>query len=413
MISIFRTIARRMGAGPAWRGGPKDIVLSLYDDGTITDISPSAADILGVEGPIAGRSIFDFVARDDRKRLQDALKIAAKAEKQDDGRAYSQTAFRLLRARRASSMAEIALAPLGRGRLRALIRDQRQAPGELADEFQKPGDGQSPGPAAGVLADLSHEIKTPLNAIMGFADAMRSETYGPLGSEKYKEYANFIHSSGAHMMALIGTILDSAKIEAGRYSLAPVLCAPGPVAKECAEMIRAECERAGLELKISIAENLPETMLDARAVKQILINLLTNAVKFTEDGEIELRVEEKCGAIDFTVRDTGIGMNQVMLAKLGGRFSDTHQNGVRGTDGAGLGLSLAFSLAKLHGGALKLTSMPAEGTCARFTLPVRKTQIDPAANGQYLAAGASGDVQSQLDRVAQYRRDRARRANAA
>jgi len=228
-----------------------------------------------------------------------------------------------------------------------------------------------------------------------------------LGDDKYREYADHIHSSGAHLLELIGAILDFAKTENGRYGLNPVLADPAPVARECAEMIRGEVERAGLNLLVTVKPGLPETMIDKRAVKQILLNLLSNAVKFTADGEIEIIVEEKCGAIDFTVRDTGIGMKNVMLAKLGGRYSDTHQSGVRGTEGSGLGLSLAFSLAKLHGGLLRLDSEPGEGTTARLTLPVRRSF---SADQNVTKGFSAGDIQSQLDRVNAFRRER---ANAA
>jgi signal transduction histidine kinase len=143
-------------------------------------------------------------------------------------------------------------------------------------------------------------------------------------------------------------------------------------------------------------------MLDARAVKQILINLLTNAVKFTAAGEITLKVSEKDRVLTFDVLDTGVGMSQMALARLGERFTGLHKSGVRGTPGAGLGLSLAFSLAKLHGGALELASAPGEGTKASLRLPVAKTLNDMAGAG----LDVSGDIQSQLDRVAQFRRER-------
>ncbi|MHA7873143.1 MAG: sensor histidine kinase, partial [Hyphococcus sp.] len=230
-----------------------------------------------------------------------------------------------------------------------------------------------------------------------------------LGDDKYKEYAEHIHASGAHLMDLIGSMLDAARIEAGRYDLAPALEAPAALARECAAMIRGQAEQAGLTFALEIAPGLPETLIDKRAVKQILINLLTNAVKFTRTGGVVLSVSEKCGAIDFVVKDTGVGMSRTALAKLGGRFSEMHKSGVRGTDGAGLGLSLAFALAKLHGGALVFDSTPGEGTTARFTLPVRRSRDEaPSA-----PAARLGDIQSQLDRVARYRRERAENATAA
>ncbi len=414
-FSYIKKLAGGARGGPVWRGGAGDIVLKLASDGTILDISASAAEIIGAAGNLAGRSLYDFVRREDRSIVRDALTRAAAGNVLN--RSDERAEFRLLRLRRAPALAEISFLPIGGGRTEALIRDrggelaelrQSRAAAEQTDQ-QQAADGVSGG--VDMMADLGHELKTPLNAIMGFAETMRAETFGPIGHEKYKEYAGHIHSSGAHLLDLIGSILDSAKVEAGRYELAPTLTAPGPIARDCAEMIRGQTESAGLKLTVKIAPGLPEAMLDARAVKQILINLLSNAVKFTADGGIELSVSENCGALDFIVRDTGIGMNQIALAKLGGRFTEVHQNGVRGSTGTGLGLSLAFSLAKLHGGVLKLDSAAGEGTTARLTLPLRRSRGDFA--GPQSDFGRAGDIQSQLDRVAQYRRERSSKASAA
>jgi signal transduction histidine kinase len=431
-IALFKKLTSAARGGPVWRGGTGDMVAALYDDGIFLEVSPSAAEMIGAAGNLVGRSLFDFVRREDRAVVRAAMVEAANS-------AYAPASqlranFRLLRVRRAAAMAEITFTPLGRGRLMALIRDRseelaRSRETRIAEErvarqamphsvvaqaAPQISPEMNPTPALTpaslppeLMANLSHEMKTPLNAIMGFADAMRAETYGPLGHEKYAEYVGDIHAAGAHLQELIASLFDYAKVETGQYGLNPVLAAPGPAARECAAMIRGEASRAGLSLRVNIAPDLPETMIDARVVKQILINLLTNAVKFTMEGEIELSVEEKCGALDFTVRDTGIGMSAMVLAKQGGRYSDTHKDGVRGTKGSGLGLSLAFSLAKLHGGALRLQSEPGKGTTARFTLPVRRAFV----SGQAPAASASVcDIQTQLDRVNAYRRDRAARA---
>lgn len=414
-LSYLKKLASGARGGPVWRGGAGDIVLKLASDGTILEISASAENIIGAAGNLVGRSLYDFVRREDRAIVRTALKRTAAGDVLN--RSDERAEFRLLRLRRAPALAEISFLPIGGGQTKALIRDRA---GELAKLRQSRAVAEAPphmltaganSDAADMMADLGHELKTPLNAIMGFAETMRAETFGPLGNEKYKEYAGHIHSSGAHLLDLIGSILDSAKVDAGRYALTPALTAPGPIAYDCAEMVRGQAEKAGLKLTVNIAPNLPEAMLDVRAVKQILINLLSNAVKFTAVGGIKFSVSENCGALDFVVRDTGIGMNQIALAKLGGRFTEIHQKGVRGSTGTGLGLSLAFSLAKLHGGALKLDSAAGEGTTARLTLPLRKNRGDFAAPQSDF--GRAGDIQSQLDRVARYRREQAAKASAA
>lgn len=413
-LSYFRKVLGRARGGPAWRGGPGDIVVTMSQDGIIRDISASAVDVIGAAGNLIGRSLFDFVRREDRMAVKTALKRACEGEL-INRTADMRAEFRLLRLRRAPALAEISLKPSGRGRIMGLIRERGNELARLREARRAAEVMQSAASHDAVrsdlAADLGHELKTPLNAIMGFAETMREETFGPLGHEKYIEYADLIHSSGAHLLDLIGAILDQAKVDAGRYTLSPVLTAPGALACECAEMVRGEAAKAGLKLTVNIASDLPEAMIDKRAVKQILINLLSNAVKFTAEGGVSLSVSETCGALDFIVRDTGVGMSQIALGKLGARFTELHKNGVRGTKGTGLGLSLAFSLARLHGGALKLSSEAGEGTIARFTLPVRKTFAD--FDGEAAPAIATGDIQSQLDRVNAYRREQGARASAA
>ncbi len=381
-----------------------------------------------------------FVARDDRAALRAALDQAA------DRGVYANPSllsadFTLLRVRRAAAPAEITLRPLGRGRLAALIRERRPARNGAQTEAARNGaqteaarngaqteaaresastesvrEAAQAEPAHAVAAedfigDLAHEFKTPLNAIIGFADAMRSETYGPLGADvlgarKYAEYVNHIHASGVHLSALVSAAQDYAKTRAGRYQIAPAPTDAAALAEECVAMIRGQTETAGLNLNIRVEEDLPDAMLDARAIKQILINLLSNAVKFTDAGEIALSVGARDGALEFAVKDTGVGMNKVVLAKLGGRYSDTHRKGVRGAGGTGLGLSLAFELTRLHGGQLAFESEPGVGTVARLTVPVDgKNKVAPPAQ--------PADIKSQLDRVNAFRAERARTANAA
>lgn len=399
-------------AGPVWRGGAGDIVLVLDADGLIRDISASAADIIGAEGPLKGRSFFDFVRREDR----DAVRKALASADVDTSQYASYTDFRLLRARRAPALCEVSFASGRNGKTTALVRARGEELARLRNARAAEEEARKTVALRDeLMADLGHELKTPLNAIMGFAEAMREETFGPLGHKKYHEYADHIHTSGGHLMELIGAILDAAKLEAGRYDLEPMMAAPGLLARECAEMVRGEAEKAGLDLVVSISPDLPEAMLDKRAVKQILINLLSNAVKFTAAGGVSLSVSQSCGALDFTVRDTGIGMSEEALSKLGHRFTEAHKNGVRGTKGAGLGLSLAMSLAELHGGALKLISAPGDGTTARLTLPLQLAPEDGVTPSRdEMAADATlSDIQSQLDRVAAYRREQAAKASAA
>lgn len=390
-----------------WRASAGDPVMRLAFDGEILAASHGARALIGVEEELTGRSILEFAGREDRALLKEALGRAIAATGEAPAERFK---FRLLRPHAGPIFAEVALVTDGNS-LAALLRDRGP---ELAALRRSRADREKreetrPAPDADMLADLGHELKTPLNAIVQFAEAMRAETFGPLGHEKYKEYVDLIHATGGHAADLVAALLDRAKLDAGRYELSPALTTPAPLAKTCAEMVRGDAERAGLSFNVEIENGLPETMLDAGAVRRILVNLLNNAVKFTADGAVTLRVAERDGCIEFSVADTGVGMSQTALARLGERFTDLHKNGVRGTTGTGLGLSMAYALAKLHGGALRLSSEPGEGTTARFIVPVCKSLKE--MTGAAIGAGPA-DIQSQLDRVAQYRRERMGR-NAA
>ncbi|MEM8935364.1 MAG: PAS domain-containing sensor histidine kinase [Pseudomonadota bacterium] len=417
-LSFCRKLASRAKGGPVWRGGPGDIVAVVSEDGRIREISASATIAIGAAGNLVGRSFFDFVRRDDRALVRQALHRACSGEKPTNANGLSAD-FHLLRVQRAPALADVAFKPLRPGRAMALIRDR----GEDFERLRKARESveraeDAASLRADLLADLGHEMKTPLNAMMGFAGAIEAETFGKLGaddaaSEKYKEYARLIQDSGGHLLELITAILDYARLEAGRYKLDAASAAPAALAQSCAAMLRAEAEKSGLAFTVEIADDLPDVTTDPRAVRQILINLLSNAVKFTKDGAISLSVSEKCGAIDFVVQDTGIGMSEAALAKIGDRFTDAHKNGVRGTKGSGLGLALAHSLADLLGGALRIHSVQGKGTTAQFTLPIRTDMaVMPEPEMPALEpAEALADIQSQLDRVAAFRREH--RASAA
>lgn len=293
--------------------------------------------------------------------------------------------------------------------------------------------------SASALADLSHEMKTPLNAVIGFADAIRRETFGPLGNEKYAEYIGDIHTSGTHLLDLVESILDLARIEAKRLTFSPVLSDPAAIAYECAAMVREPAQKGGLNLIVDIADDIPECMIDPRAVRQILLNLLSNAVKFTSDGEVRLSIQidqdTEVPKIVFTVKDTGIGMSDEEMARLGPRFTDIQGAGVRGAEGTGLGLSLVFKLAELHGGTLTISSAPGEGVCARVALPLtmpnrsgisesapstrtprrkaentpRPAPTDSQAQANLAKDAALNTPLTQLERIEAYRREVAKR----
>ncbi|GJD48771.1 Sensor histidine kinase RcsC [Methylobacterium crusticola] len=219
------------------------------------------------------------------------------------------------------------------------------------------------------LANMSHELRTPLNAILGFAEVMESEVFGALGSEKYREYCRDIRSSGHYLLSVIDDILDMSRIDAKRIKLVKE---PVPVAEalERALKLIAEPARAkGLTLSVEMSAD-ALVMADARALHQILVNLLQNAVKFTpEAGRVAVRTRRAIDAIHIFVEDSGIGIPKAALPKLGSPFEQVETNFARSYKGSGLGLAIARSLAELHGGGLRIRSEEGSGTIVLVRLP--------------------------------------------
>ena len=221
------------------------------------------------------------------------------------------------------------------------------------------------------LANMSHELRTPLNAIIGFSEMMSREMFGSLGS-RYQEYSRLIHESGAHLLELINSVLDMSKIEAGKFELSEELFDLEEAAQSAMRFLRMPAERAHVALALNIAPGARLVYADRRAVKQILVNLLSNGVKYTPPGG-EVRVAAQ-GAnsgrgIEIIVTDTGTGISQADLERLGKPFEQVENAETRAKEGTGLGLALVKSLAALHGGDAQLASALGEGTTVTVRLP--------------------------------------------
>lgn len=222
------------------------------------------------------------------------------------------------------------------------------------------------------LANMSHELRTPLNAINGFSEVMQSELYGPLGDLKYKEYVSDILSSGRHLLELIDDILDMSKIEAGRLTLEPKRIELERILNESARLVAKRASDAGVKLTASIG-HAPAVWADARAVKQVVLNLLSNALKFTASGgEVTLTAEADLDGVTIIVADSGTGIDRAQLQKLGAPFELAESHFSRSQNGSGLGLALSRALMDMQGGILALASQPGKGTVACATFPRRE-----------------------------------------
>lgn len=236
------------------------------------------------------------------------------------------------------------------------------------------------------VSRMSHELRTPLNAIIGFAELLEAE---PLQAE-HQNYVGLINRSGHHLMELINQVLDHAKIESGKLTLEHIAFDFRATIDEVAAIVSARAASKGLSFVAAIADKLPcQVMGDPTRLRQILINLLINAVKFTEQGSVELRIAPEGERIFFSIRDTGIGMEQAALSRLFQAFGQADDSITRKYGGTGLGLLIARELVQAMGGDIEVDSAPGVGSCFWFSLPLQ--QADTSNAGEAVKAHVPQD----------------------
>ena len=228
------------------------------------------------------------------------------------------------------------------------------------------------------LSTMSHELRTPLNAIIGFAELMKLEAMGPLGNDSYREYARDICLSGNHLLTLINDILDLGRIEAGKVELMEEAVKLSDIFEAAARILRERAHSSGLALVVEAMPGLPPLRADRRKLLQILVNLMSNAIKFTpEGGKVELRSKrDGAGDVVITVSDTGIGIAPQDLEKAMTPFGQIDSSLSRKHAGTGLGLPLTKNLVELHGGKLEVASEPNNGTVVIVRLPAWRVLAD-------------------------------------
>ena len=224
------------------------------------------------------------------------------------------------------------------------------------------------------LAAMSHELRTPLNAIIGFSEIMKNETFGPVGSVEYREYAGDIHGSGQHLLELINDILDLSKVESGAQELFEDDIEVPKVTETVLRLVRQSAKEREVELELDLPDGLPLLNGDETKVKQILTNLLTNAIKFTDSGgTVTLRAwcDADSGFV-FQIADTGIGIAPDDIPKALAQFGQIDSGINRKYEGTGLGLPLTKALVELHGGNLDLQSQVGVGTTVTVRFPAAR-----------------------------------------
>jgi two-component system cell cycle sensor histidine kinase PleC len=275
---------------------------------------------------------------------------------------------------------------------RRLERTRRQLAAEI--ELRRRAEAASSA-KSDFLARMSHDLRTPLHGIIGFAEIIRDQMMGPLENAKYLEYAGDIHRSGTHLLRLINDVLDLAKIEAGRFELAEDCFSPAAVILESVQSVRPLAEQGEIRLEIESETALPGLRADERTVRQMVLNLLSNAIKFTPaGGRVTIGARRGETGLALTVGDTGTGIDPKDLDAVLTEFGQAGGPRSHPAEGTGLGLAIVKSLIELHGGSLDLRSAPGIGTAVTLIFPPERlvaAREPPPGAGAGTPRPATGD----------------------
>ena len=275
-------------------------------------------------------------------------------------------------------------------RLRSMVEELQRAQGQAQELAEKYAEAKAKAERASqakgaFLGNMSHELRTPLTHINGFAEMIAKEIYGPLGSERYKEYAEDIVGAGKHLEEMINDILDMSKVEAGKMRLSPAQIDPVDAVDGAVKLARRRAADREVSLIFDPDVDVPEINGDHRAIKQMTFNLITNSIKFTDPGgEIRVTVTQEGKWVLIRVKDTGIGISPEDLPRLAQPFEQvrSHEARERNLRGTGLGLALTKSFTELHGGHMAIESEVGVGTQVSIYLPIGKPGQAVASNGE-------------------------------
>ena len=357
-----------------------DLITRHTADGRIHYASPASARLLGYRPEeLIGRTLADFAHPDDAELALAAFEAAG------EGKAASAE-LRLATKQGGYAWGEFRCRPAGQtgdamGGIVAVTRDIAERKAYERDLIQARDLAEAASRAKSrFLANMSHELRTPLNAILGFSEVMTHQMFGPLGA-RYVDYSQLIHESGGHLLGLINSILDMSKIEAGRLKLQPERFDVSEVTVQALRFVSFLAERNGVTLEEAIDPLARHIVADKRAVTQILINLLSNGVKFTpRGGTVRITATLEGYDIELAVADTGVGIDQADLKRLGQPFEQVDSEYTRAKEGTGLGLALVRALTHLHGGTMAIESMVGEGTTVKIRFPQTQTQTADIEN---------------------------------
>jgi two-component system, cell cycle sensor histidine kinase DivJ len=378
----YRLLARNM----------TDVITRHGGDGAVLFVSPAAESLFGCRTvDLHGHGLFERVQVADRPAyltaLGDAAALAASRSvefrvRRDvidaGGQPTTEFVWIEMRCRPLDQAANDAGGE--RREVVAVLRDvtkrksQQQALENAREEAERAN-----GAKTRFLATMSHELRTPLNAIIGFSDMLKKENLLMLDAARRAEYAVLINDSGHHLLSVVNGILDMSKIETDNFEITPEPFAPGQVIAGCSDMLALRAREAGLQLEKAVPDDLPEMIADKRALNQILLNLLSNAIRFTDrGGKVTIGARAEAATMTFVVEDNGVGISDEDLARVGEPYFQARVSYDRRHSGTGLGLSIVKGLVRLHGGEISIRSRVGDGTRITVRLPLDCERARPA-----------------------------------
>ncbi len=349
-----------------------DGVVLIANDGTIRSISSPAEALFGIENAeVAGKPFTSLFAIESQRAARDYLNGLSEngvASVLNDGR---EVIGREAQGRFIPLFMTIGKLP-NLGGYCAVVRDITQwkrAEEELTQSRAQAERASSQ--KTDFLARVSHEIRTPLNAIIGFSELMMDEKFGPIGNDRYRDYLRDINRSGNHVLDLVNDLLDISKIEAGEQEMSYEAVSLNDTLAETVAMMQPQANRERVIIRSSFASRLPEVVADLRSVRQIALNLLSNAIRYTQAGGqvVVSTAYEPSGDVVMRVRDTGIGMTQAEIEQALKPFKQISALKRGRTDGTGLGLPLTKAMVEANRAKFIITSAPGEGTLVEITFP--------------------------------------------
>ena len=382
----YRLLARHMS----------DVISRHRRDGAVEFISPAAEGLFGVAtSELVAHGLFDRVHVADRPAYLTALSDVARGGQSrdvefrirrdivraigDDRLGGSEFIWIEMRCRPLETTPDGTTRP--DADVVAVMRDVTDRKNqEYALEAARAAAERAGASKSRFLATMSHELRTPLNAIIGFSEMIVHEDTMQIDAARRKEYAQLINDSGLHLLAVVNGILDMSKMESGTFEIAPEPFAPQPALINCCNLLALKARDNGIDLVTVAPDDLPSIVADPRAFKQIVLNLVSNAIKFTErGGSVTVSARMERDKLMLRVRDTGVGIAADDLKRIGDPFFQAGKTYQRRYEGTGLGLSIVKSLVTLHGGEVSLDSKLDEGTTVTVALPL-KPEPTPATD---------------------------------